>query len=177
MSIDVSEVWRRERLERLFSDHAEAVHAYARRRIDATTAEDTVAEVFAVAWRRLDDVPDHALPWLLAVARRVLANQRRGERRRGALLARLAVEPAPAHESEGEGDRPLRAAMARLGDRDREVLMLAAWEELSSAEIATVLGCSRAAANVRLHRARKRLVTALERERDGSHAVGIGVVS
>lgn len=78
MSTVVNEVRRRERLERLFSEHAEAVHAYARRRIDAASAQDTVAEVFSVAWRRLDDVSEHALPWLLAAARRVLANQRPG---------------------------------------------------------------------------------------------------
>lgn len=99
----------------------------------------------------------------------------RGERRRGALLARLAVEPTPRHET--EGDRPLRCAMARLSDRDREVLMLAAWEQLAPAEIAAVLGCSRSAANVRLHRARKRLLAALERERDEAYGVGTGVVS
>jgi len=59
------------------------------RRVNPSTADDVVAEVFVVCWRRLDEVPVDPLPWLLGVARRVLSTQRRGERRRGALRDRL----------------------------------------------------------------------------------------
>lgn len=156
------EAERHRRLEALFREHADAVHAYARRRIDAASADDTVSEVFAIACRRLEDVPDAALPWLLACARRVLANQRRGDRRAGALRSRLAANPPPALPT-GKSDGLLRRALNELGERDREVLLLTAWEGLGPAEAATVLSCSRGALAVRLHRARKRLEAALTR--------------
>lgn len=158
----VDEVDRRRRLEALFREHADAVHAYALRRIDASSADDTVSEVFAIACRRLEDVPAVPLPWLLACARRVLANQRRRDRRVGALRSRLASDPRPV-VSPATGDGVLRQALNQLCDRDREVLLLTAWEGLEPAEAATVLGCSRGALSVRLHRARKRLQTALAR--------------
>jgi DNA-directed RNA polymerase specialized sigma24 family protein len=79
----------RERFERMYRDYADRVHSYAWRRSDATTADEVVAEVFLVAWRRLDHVPGEPLPWLLAVSRRVLANQRRSSRRAAALQRRL----------------------------------------------------------------------------------------
>ncbi len=158
--MDVQEPEQRQRLEVLFREHANAVHAYARRRIDAASADDTVSEVFVIAWRRVEDIPEAALPWLLACARRVLANQRRGQRRAGALRSRLAANrfpPLPTYE----GDELLRQALNGLRERDREVLLLTAWEGLGSAEAATVLGCSQGALAVRLHRARKRLEAAL----------------
>ena len=72
------------RLERLFADHGQAVRAYALRRIDPGTADDIVSEVFVVAFRRLEEILDEPLPWLLATTRRVLANHRRatGDARR-----------------------------------------------------------------------------------------------
>ncbi len=84
----------RGRLEALYAEHAAAVHAYARRRTDPASAEDLVAETFLVAWRRLDRVPADALPWLYATAGRLLANHRRGEARRAALVARAGRERA-----------------------------------------------------------------------------------
>ena len=155
----------RARLEALYAEHAAAVHAYARRRADAATAEDAVAETFLVAWRRLRDVPSaDPLPWLYATARHVLANQRRGDARRAALSARLQRErPAPPAAEPGvseEGAALLRA-LAALRPADREVLLLTAWEGLEPARAAVVLGCTRAALHVRLHRARRRLEAAL----------------
>ena len=81
---------RRARVEGLFIEHAAAVRAYALRRTDAASADDAVMEVFVIACRRIDVVPADPLPWLLGCARRVLANQRRGARRAGALVARIA---------------------------------------------------------------------------------------
>jgi RNA polymerase sigma-70 factor (ECF subfamily) len=157
----MSAMERRARLESLFAEHARAVRAYALRRADPATADDVVSEVFVVACRRLSDVPADALPWLLACARRVLANQRRGQRRQRALGERLAAT----RESEPRGpdspDGALAAALARLSDADREVLMLIAWDGLEPARAARVLGCSRGALAVRLHRARRRLGDAL----------------
>jgi RNA polymerase sigma-70 factor, ECF subfamily len=151
--------------ERLFHAHLPAVRAYARRRIDATTAEDVVAETFVVCWRRLDDVPDDPLPWLLGVARRCLANRRRADDRRSALAERAGAQLPGATsrdvaEAVGERDRMLRG-FATLSPNDREVLALIAWEGLDVAGAARVLGCSTTALKVRLHRARHRLGRAL----------------
>lgn len=163
---------RRARFTDLFDRTHAPLLAYAVRRVaDPADAADVVAETFLVAWRRLDDVPDGdaARPWLFGVARRVLANHYRGERRRLALAERLreqVVETAPAHEPD---DPVLLQAMDRLPPDDRELLRLVAWEELARDEIALVLGVPRATVRVRLHRARRRL-TALLAELDRVHA-------
>jgi RNA polymerase sigma-70 factor, ECF subfamily len=161
----VSELRRREHLEELFVGHAAAVRAYALRRIDQATAEETVSEVFMIAWRRLDDVPSDPLPWLLACARRVLANQRRATRRRVALQERLsqAGEVPEVSEFDGVPDRSLGRALGELSEDDRELLLIAAWDELDPAQTALALGCSRRTLAVRLHRARRRLADSLQR--------------
>ena len=91
----------RARFAAMFPELSPRVFAYARRHSDATVAQDVVSETFLVAWRRRSDVPDDPLPWLLVVARNLIANQRRGELRRDRLaetVARLAqvAGPAPA---------------------------------------------------------------------------------
>jgi RNA polymerase sigma factor (sigma-70 family) len=160
MRVGVEQIDQRRRLEALFREHANPVHAYARRRSSSTVADDVVGEVFVIAWRRIDEVPDPALPWLLGCARRVLANQRRSERRASALRSRLAANQSRALPTDG-GDEVLRRALNELRGRDREVLLLTAWEGLGPDEVATVLGCSKATMEVRLHRARRRLEAAL----------------
>jgi RNA polymerase sigma-70 factor, ECF subfamily len=155
----VDECDRRAALERLFETHAGAVRAYARRRVDAASADDAVSEVFVVAWRRLDDVPRDALPWLLGCARHVLAHQQRRLGRDVALLARL--NGMPRDEASVFPDGSLAQAFSALSEQDRELLLLIAWEGLEVAEAAQVLGCSRNVLGVRLHRARKRLAAAL----------------
>lgn len=149
---------RTERFRRVFDACYQPLHAYARRRCVAADAEDLVAEVLAVAWRRLDDVPAEApLPWLFGVARRCLANQRRGADRRLRLLRRLACEPvAVTWPTASGGDDAVLDTLARLRPDDREVLRLATWEQLAVAEIAVVLGCTPNAAAIRLSRARRR---------------------
>jgi len=156
------------RLEVLFRQHSSAVRAYAFRRADPPSADEAVSEVFVIAWRRLEDVPSDALPWLLACARRVLANQRRAEHRRLALSERLNGDRVTAVDHRAtqdvyRADHALARALATLSDGDRELLRLIAWEELEPARAAQVLGCSRRTLAVRLHRARRRLAAALER--------------
>ncbi|MER5646292.1 RNA polymerase sigma factor [Streptosporangium sp. NPDC002524] len=156
----------RDRFEAVYDAYYPAIHQYAARRAgspDDTT--DVISETFLTAWRRIGDVPEgeEALLWLYGVARRVLANQRRGASRRAVLAERLRGELA--------ADRPVgpveldhvRAAFDELPERDREVLALACWEGLTSERIARVVGCTAIAARTRLHRARKRLAAALER--------------
>ncbi|MGH2905351.1 MAG: RNA polymerase sigma factor [Solirubrobacterales bacterium] len=158
------------RFERLFEDHHAAVLGYALRRCDSPEdAADAIADVFAVAWRRLDDVPagDAARWWLYSTAHKSIANARRSTRRRDSLVESLATELSSAvnrHEHTlGELSGEVRAAMDSLGPEEREILALSAWEELKPHEIAGVLGIGRATARTRLHRARKRFADALER--------------
>ncbi len=154
------------RVESLFREHAHQVLAYALRRTDPATAEDVVAEVFATAWRRADRVPDaDPVLWLYAVARRVMANQRRSLRRRAAFEASLRPLMSEHAPLDRDDDR-LAVAMRALAPADREVLCLSAWEELDAARLAVVLGCSVGAATTRLHRARRRLAAGLEQADD-----------
>ena len=156
------------RYGQLYRDQARAILAYALRRVESSEdAADVVAETFLVAWRRLDEVPvgDGGRLWLYAVARRVIANLHRAERRRTRLGLRLAAsmrtELASRSTATGEGAEVLRA-MGELGGDDRELLLLVSWEELSPGEAAKVLGISPLAARSRLHRARRRLRALLE---------------
>jgi len=148
---------REARFRRMCDAHTAAVLAYALRRTSREDAADVVAETFLVAWRRLDDVDERtALPWLYAVARRVLLSQQRAARRQQAIAQRVAAVLPEALETPSGSPRVLDA-LAALSETEREVLMLAAWEELSSAEAARVLGCTATAYRIRLHRARRRL--------------------
>jgi RNA polymerase sigma factor (sigma-70 family) len=127
-------------------------------------AEDLVAQVLEVAWRRIGDVPsDEPLPWLYAVAHNLWRNQARKDRRRRDLLARFVTSlPAEAvTDAEDEGRGALRHALGELSEKDQEVLRLVAWDGVTPGELATVLRCSPAAARTRLHRARVRLARKL----------------
>jgi RNA polymerase sigma-70 factor (ECF subfamily) len=174
MTIPPSE--REPAFRRLFLAHHDAVRAYVLRREPADAADDLVAETFLVAWRRLDDVPDDALPWLIGVARNARRNARRGRARRSALAVEAAAAPHPpgALPSDVVAGRERQGAvleaLRRLRPADREVLTLAAWEGLDTSGLARVLGCSRPAAAVRLHRARRRLERALDPEHRPVHS-------
>jgi RNA polymerase sigma-70 factor (ECF subfamily) len=152
---------RRERFDDIFAACYDPLLAYARRRVDSS-ADDVVAETLTIAWRRLDELPPDPLPWLFGVARRVIASDRRGEGRRLALLQRLASEGSPPHQGDRQdANSALLAALATLGEADREALLLVAWDELTPQRAAAALGCSAVAFRVRLHRARRRLRGAL----------------
>ena len=137
-----------------------------RRTRTTADAEDVAAETFTIAWRKIDAVPaQEPLPWLYAVARRVLANHRRGSGRRERLAALLRVEDIPTPLRVGEDrDGPTFAALASLSPADQEILRLVAWEELGNRGIAAVLGITPNAVAIRLHRARTRFADALARE-------------
>ena len=85
----------RERFEALAAEVVEPVRRFLARRTDPDTADDVLAETLLVCWRRLDDVPEHALPWVYGVARNCLANAERGERRQVRLAARITVVDPP----------------------------------------------------------------------------------
>ena len=153
-----------DRFRRLFADTERELLAYVLRRVDRDEdAADVLAETFLVAWRRMDRVPkgDEARLWLYGVARRQLANQRRGELRRNRLADRLRAElpvaVAAARSAEDHRVAAVRAALARLDEEDREILRLSSWEGLAPSEIAAVMGLPGVTVRSRLHRARKRL--------------------
>lgn len=144
------------------------VMAYACRRTDRATADDVVAETFATAWRRWDIVPvAEPLPWLYGVARKVLANKLRGNRRRAALNAELSLTLQVDRDSE---EHPIVSALRALKTSDRELLLLVAWEGLSPREAATALAMRYPTFRVRYHRARRRLRDELDQQGYIGHA-------
>lgn len=150
------------RFELLWSEHYAAVHAHAARRVPGR-ADEVCADVFLTAWRRLDDVPADALPWLLATSRNVIGTLWRGDTRRERLGARLDAQPRPESALELElPDAELAAALGQLPERDRELILLVYWDGLTPTRAARALGLAPAPARTRLWRARRRLGRALE---------------
>ena len=154
----------------LVDRHHAALYAFARRRVvDQSAIEDVLADTFLVAWRRRAEIPDPPLPWLYGVCLRTISTHRRSARRRTRLWSRLASQPreiardpADVHAERSEINR----AFAQLSESERETLRLIAWDGLSPAEAAAVLGVTPSTFRVRLHRAR----VALEKHFDaGGH--------
>jgi RNA polymerase sigma factor (sigma-70 family) len=147
----------------LFDANHQAMLGYSlRRTANAQDAVELLSDIMLVAWRRIDDVPagEAGRLWLYGVARNMLANQRRAERRRSRLVERLAadIDSAVDDMTQSIADTLwVRSAMARLGDDDREVLTLTLWEGLAPREVAVVLGIPAATLRTRLHRARSRM--------------------
>jgi RNA polymerase sigma-70 factor (ECF subfamily) len=135
-------------------------------------AEDVSSETFLVAWRRLDEMPEHTLPWLLGVARNLLAKQCDSRQRRKALLDRITAGAAAAAQEQVIWDVAEQVvdkdaaltALASMPEKDLEAMALATWHGLDPQESAAVMGCSVRAYHARLHRARKRLAAALSEE-------------
>jgi RNA polymerase sigma-70 factor (ECF subfamily) len=158
-----------QRFRTLFEQSSRPLLSYALRRVrQPADASDVVAETFVVAWRRIDEVPsgDDARFWLFGVARRLLANQQRGELRRSNLAGRLShlLHAHVVVDQTGPADtrQVVETAMSRLDPDDRELLRLASWEGLSAAEIAVAFSIPPATARTRLHRARGRFRVQIE---------------
>ena len=168
----MTEAERAARFEAVFARVYEPLQRYLRRRADPATADDALSETLTTIWRRLDDLPDEMeLAWCYAVARRTLANARRSGSRHLRLVDRMGDTGAVALTAAGADagieahDPDLDAALERLGDDDRDVLRLWAWEQLEPREIAEVLGITANAASIRLHRAKGHLRDLLDPER------------
>jgi len=146
--------------------HGDAVLRFLRRRTDPQIAEDVFSETMLVVWRRFDEIPEEALPWLFVTARNCLRNAERSARRQRRVVERIITVDPPSETTHGENSDPredcLRAALAHLSATDAEVLRLWAWEELGPQDIATVVGVSVNAATIRLHRAKKKLRQEME---------------
>jgi RNA polymerase sigma-70 factor (ECF subfamily) len=154
-----------ERFRGLFDANFSDLWRFARRRCGtADDADDVTAEVFAIAWRRRDDLPDgdELRLWLFGVARRVFANQRRTDARRDRLRRRLAAIQDRHHDVEPDlPNAELRAALRELSDDDRAVVTMRCWDGLTVGEIAALLECSPNAVSIRLHRARRQIAARL----------------
>jgi RNA polymerase sigma-70 factor (ECF subfamily) len=170
------ERFRRARFEAVAAEVYEPLQRYLRRRANADDAADVLAETLLVVWRRLDDVPDDALAWCYGVARRQLANHRRGDERRLRLVGRAAAQPEPAspdpQDMVDQLDPELHAAIRQLSDAEAEIVHLWAWERLEPKEIATVLELSPNAVSVALSRAKRKLAGILDGGRQDRHDAG-----
>lgn len=145
--------------ERLYTTMFPEIAGYVRRRCGGAEADDVIGQVFAVAWRRFDDIPRPPQDrlWLFGVARRALAEAERATRRRRRLGLRLAAEAIVASPSAAAPDPAAERvieALTTLRAADREALRLVLWEALSHAEAAEVLGCTANAFEIRYRRAR-----------------------
>lgn len=160
----------RDRFERIYREHLPAVYGYFVRRTGSPDdASDLCGDTFLTVWRRLDSLPPghEARLWIYGVARLVLANHRRGGQRRTRLTDRLATvaphlgDPTSAAAVGSAAAEKITGIFTMLSPEDQDLLGLVAWENVTSNELAKVLGCSPGAARIRLHRARRRLQQAL----------------
>jgi RNA polymerase sigma-70 factor (ECF subfamily) len=147
------------RFESLYLARYSDIAGYVRRRVSDHDADDVIANVFAVAWRRIDQVP--APPgdrlWLFTVARNSVADHERSWQRRVRLRTRLAREAGRAAITRASPDpryEPVLAAIDALNAAEREALRLVLWDELTHAEAAAILGCTVNAFELRYRRAR-----------------------
>lgn len=154
-----------DRVGRLFEEHAARLFGYARRHADAQEAEDLVSEAFLVTMRRADDLPARdaeVFAWLVATVRRLAANQRRRRATRDRHWQEAVrqgwhhASTASPEDAIAERDACL-AALARLSETDRELLLLTAWEGLTASQAAQVLGIRPNTLSARLSRARRRM--------------------
>ncbi|CAI3795970.1 RNA polymerase sigma factor [Pseudarthrobacter sp. MM222] len=138
----------------IHKDSYPRVYRFVRRRVEsAEMAEELAADVFRVVWQKWADEPRSDLAWLLTIARNLVGNAYRSRDRQQALQDKLRAATVVRFGDESD-NVAVQDALARLREKDREILQLAYWDDLGTAEIAGVLQCSESAAKVRLHRAR-----------------------
>lgn len=160
------------RFAELYDRYYRKILLYCRRRNDPDLADDAAADTFLTAWRRIDDVPggSEALPWLYAIAYRAVGHQYRTSRRHHKLREKLSavgvtdmIDDSADLVVMGNESRQVLNALLKLRPADQELLLLSVWEELSSSEIATVLGISKAATKKRFTRAKTALTRSYQR--------------
>ena len=151
----------------IYAENRSRVYAFAVSKAGRQLADEILSEVFMIAWRRFGDLPEPPLPWLLAVTRNVAMSQSRALARERSMAAEVGEWVADAQASVGDiaddvAERvAVLTALATLAEPDRELLTLVAWHDLSPKAAAQVIGCSTPAYFVRLHRARRRLESAI----------------
>lgn len=162
---------RRARFEAVAAEVYEPLQRYLRRRAAPADADDALADTLLQVWRRLDDVPDPSLPWCYGVARRTLANQRRGDERRLRLVGKVERQPRDRAGDDPQEiveatDPDLYRAIAGLSGSEAEIVRLWAWERLEPREIAEVLDLTPNAVSVALSRAKRKLASELDARQD-----------
>jgi RNA polymerase sigma factor (sigma-70 family) len=161
-----------ERFAEVFDRHYPEIHGYVSRRLGSSLADDLASETFLIAFdrrRRYDVAHPSARSWLYGIASNLISRHRRAEMRRYRALARADVTHAADGLVEGVAARldaealrgRLAAALVEMPDRDREVLLLVAWAQLSCEEAAHAAGIPAGTARSRLHRARRKTRAAL----------------
>ncbi|MGO4585975.1 RNA polymerase sigma factor [Arthrobacter sp. 2RAF6] len=139
----------------LHRDTYPRIFRFVRRRVeDPQVAEELAADVFRVAWQKWDEASSVDVAWLFTVARNLLGNAYRSHRRQAALHERLR-ESVVSGDGAGNGYSLVDEVLDSLREKDRDILQLAYWDQLTMVEIAAVLQCGESAAKVRLHRARE----------------------
>ena len=170
MSVTYLPAARRKAFSEAFRAHYPAVRAFFARRAHAEHVEEFTADVFERAWGNFDQIEGDVLPWLYGVARNVLREHYRAQERRPRLVDLEQPEADPLAEdfaSHSDLNLDINRALLTLSPAEREILTLHAWEGLTPAELAEVLGLTPTNARVRLHRARTSLARALDSA--GSH--------
>lgn len=149
--------------ETVWKDEMPRIYLYAARHVGPADAHDVTAETFTVAWRRWDDISDPPFAWLLGVARHVVANHVRTIRRGRRLDERVRLLESVTGQSSPHLDLSARLEalrrLAALSEKDREALLLTAWDGLSADEAASVLGITSTAVRKRISRARAVIVS------------------
>ncbi len=150
--------------ERFFREHYASVARYVARRLPEECLDDVVSATFTVAWRKYDQVEAPNLLWLYRIASYDVAHER----------LRLARHPPRgiAGDLELTNTHPLEevidlvSAFSQLSEPDAELLRLVHWEQLERSDVAALLGCTINTLNVRYHRAKDRLATAIKHSRN-----------
>jgi RNA polymerase sigma factor (sigma-70 family) len=161
-----------ERFAEIFDRYYAEIHGYVSRRLGRSLADDLASETFLIGFgrrQRYDVAYQDARPWLYGIASNLIARHRRSELRQYRALARAGVARHADSPSEGALLRldaqalrgRLAAALADISPRDREVLLLVAWAQLTCEEAARALGIPAGTARSRLHRSRIKVRAAL----------------
>ena len=139
----------------LYKDSYPRIHRFVLRRVDdSELAQELAADVYRVAWQKWDGAAATEISWLFTVARNLIGNAYRGRDRQKALHEKLMASSAEV-PWENSDNASVEDAMMALREKDRDILQLAYWDELTIAEISHVLHCTQSSAKVRLHRARE----------------------
>jgi RNA polymerase sigma-70 factor (ECF subfamily) len=149
-----------------FRSHLQDISKYLTRRVEVSQVEDLASEIFEIAWRKRDSCPEgFELAWLYKIAGFVVSNHRKKLSRRAITVPLLDHDrSAPSAEDVALDGSAVAQAFDELSAKDRQVLALLVFEQLSIKEIAVVLGTTENNTSQRLKRARERLAKNLKQQ-------------
>ena len=149
-----------------FRSHLQDISKYLTRRVEISQVEDLASEIFEIAWRKRESCPQgFELAWLYKIAGLVVSNHRRKLSRRAVMVPLLDHDrSAPSAEDVALDGSAVAQAFDELSAKDRQVLSLLVFEQLSIKEIAVVLGTTENNTSQRLKRARERLAKNLKQQ-------------